>query len=112
MSNQQPPKFFVTPECAAEGANRKTNKPWRRQDIMVHANGEVRRIVLRFLGKDDRYMDQGEYRLAPDAVYVGDVYRPNDDGTFNKETGLRVSMRPESFVKVPASTTTMVAKAA
>lgn len=110
MSSNQPPKFFVTSECAAEGANRKTNKPWRRQDIMAHANGEVRRITLRFLGKDDRFMDIGEYRLAPDAVFVGDVIRANDDGSYSKETGLRVSMRPESFVKVPAAPA--VAKAA
>lgn len=101
--DRKPLRFVVTADCIKAGP-KKGGGQWRQQGILVHQGEEVRRIGW-FLKDDDKPMDHGEYRLAPDAVFVGEVTRVDrKTGEIKSELGLRIALRSESFVKVPAVT--------
>lgn len=95
-------KFIVTPECRKTGTSKK-GKSYRQQFMMVHKeNGEVTRIGW-FLRDEESFMEPGDYNLAPDALFVGDVHRLDaKTGAIYTEIGLRVAQRNTAFVKVGA----------
>lgn len=91
--------YFV---ATAEGGKSGTsgNKPWRRQEVLCHQGEEVRKISY-FLRDGEPYLEPGNYVLAPDAVYVGDIAFTDRQGRARSEPGLRVSPR---FSKVTTVT--------
>lgn len=93
----KPLKFVVGENCAISDVG-KNNKPYRKQRVMVHHGEEITKLEY-MLDKDEPFLVPGEYRLAPDAVYLGQSTREYNGRTYT-EPALRVSPR---FVKVPVS---------
>lgn len=91
---RKPLRFIVTAEHCKSGVSSK-GKPYRQQFVLVHQGDEVRKLDW-FLRDNEPFLAPGEYRLADDALYVGDVV--GTDG--RSRPALRVATR---FVPVAAA---------
>lgn len=103
---QKPLKFVVTENCSISDTG-KNGKPYRKQRVLVHHDEQITRLEF-MLDKDEPFLTPGDYRLAPDAVYLGTSTREYNGRTYT-EPQLRVGPR---FVKVPAAASVPVPKAA
>lgn len=91
MSQQrEPARFVVNANCSISGTS-KGGKPYRKQKVLVHQGDEVLAFEY-FLFDSDPYLEPGEYVIAPDAVYVGDIERVQNGRTF-VSNGLKVAPR-------------------
>lgn len=92
-----PTRWFVNENCNVSGTG-KSGKPYRKQKVLAHQGDEV--LAFEFMLNDtEPYLTPGEYLIASDAVYVGDVSREYQGRTF-VDKGLKVAPR---FVPVPKS---------
>lgn len=88
----KPLRFVVNENCSVSGIG-KNNKPYRKQRVLVHHGDEVSKLEF-MLDDKEPYLTPGEYRLAADAVYLGQSVREYN-GRQYAEPALRVAPRFE-----------------
>lgn len=93
----KPLRFVVNENCSVSGIG-KNNKPYRKQRVLVHHGDEVSKLEF-MLDDKDPFLTPGEYRLSPDAVYLGQSVREYNGRQYAEPT-LRVAPR---FVRVVAA---------
>lgn len=92
------PLRFIVNENASITGQGKNGKPYRKQRVLVHHGDEVTSLEY-MLDTNEPFLTPGEYRLSPDAVYLGTSTREYNGRTY-AEPQLRVAPR---FVRLSAA---------